>query len=58
MKVIYEHDEDEDFVEIQLTSKELEALDNGQMLQKSYPAMLHTRRSASYLLRKMKVLDE
>lgn len=58
MKVIYEHDEDEDFVEIHLTSKELEALDNEQMLQKSYPAMIHTRRSTSFLLRKMKVIDE
>mgnify|MGYP003439658223 FL=1 len=58
MKVIYEHDDDEDFVEIHLTSKELEALDNEQMLQQSYPAMIHTRRSSSFLLRKMKVIDE
>lgn len=52
MKVIRDHDEEEDFVEVYLSSDDLEALDNGQELRKSYPAMFHTRRNCAFLITK------
>lgn len=55
MKVIRDHDEEEDFVEVYLSSDDLEALDNGQELRKSYPAMFHTRRNCAFLITKNKV---
>ena len=58
MKVIRDHDEEEDFVEVYLTADDLEALDNGQDLRKSYPAMFHSRRKCAFLITKNKVKDE
>ena len=52
MKCIYEHDEEEDFVEIQLTEKELKQLMRDDMLNVAMPAMLHTRRSTNICVRR------
>lgn len=52
MNCIYTHDEEEDFVEIQLSELELKNLLFHEMVEKSYPAMLHGRRSTSILIRR------
>ncbi len=51
MKCIYEHDEEDDFIEIHLTEKDLNALSNDRMLELAYPAMLHSRRKTNLLIR-------
>ena len=52
MRFIYEHDEEEDFVEIHLSEKELKHLMDDTQLQIDVPACLHTRRSTNVLVRK------
>ncbi len=54
MRFIYEHDEEEDFVEIHLNEKELNHMlkDETSQLQIDLPACLHTRRSTNVLVRR------
>jgi hypothetical protein len=54
MKFIYEHDEEEDFIEVQLTEKELYRLILEEPIECSVPACLHTRRLTNVYIRKMK----
>jgi hypothetical protein len=60
MRFIYEHDEEEDFVEIHLNEKELNHLLNDELnqLQIDLPACLHTRRSTNVLVRRSIIKPE
>ena len=52
MKFIYEHDEEEDFVEVHLTEKELKGLLHDEPVTGSVPACLHTKRSTNVFIRR------
>lgn len=52
MKFIYEHDEEEDFVEIHLTEKELKKLLHDEPITGSEPACLHSKRSTNIFIRR------
>lgn len=52
MKFIYEHDEEEDFVEVHLTEKELKGLLHDEPVACSVPACLHTKRSTNVFIRR------
>lgn len=53
MKFIYEHDEQDDFIEIQLTERELKRLMDDTPVECSEPACLHTRRLTNVYIRRM-----
>lgn len=57
MKFIYEHDEQDDFVEIQLTEREiLRLLDddpNAKKVECSEPACIHSRRLTNVYIRRV-----
>ncbi len=52
MKCLYEHDEEADYVEIQLTEKELRLLLSDEHVTKDNPAMLHTKRLTNICIRR------
>ncbi len=52
MKFIYEHDEEEDFVEIHLTERELKGLMRDVPVTGSVPACLHSKRSTNVFIRR------
>jgi hypothetical protein len=53
MKFIYEHDEEDDFIEIQLTEGEIKRLQHDTPIECSVPACLHTRRLTNVYIRRM-----
>lgn len=57
MKFIYEHDEEEDFVEIHLTQRELIQLMREEIIAKDFPAALHSKRFTNVCLRKENAPD-
>ena len=52
MKFIYEHDEEEDFVEVHLTEFELKKLMHDEPISGSVPACLHSKRSTNVFIRR------
>lgn len=52
MRLIYEHDQEEDFVEIHLTEKELKDILKGDPVAKDFPAALHERRNTNIYIRR------
>jgi len=52
MKLIYEHDEEEDFIEVHLTEYDLKQLLRDVILDKDFPAAVHSRRSTNVCIRK------
>lgn len=52
MKFIYEHDSEEDFIEIHLTEKELKDILKGIPATKDFPAVLNERRSTNVYIRR------
>lgn len=53
MKFIYEHDEQDDFIEVQLTQRELTRLMDDTPVECSEPACIHTRRLTNVYIRRM-----
>lgn len=52
MKFIYEHDEEEDFIEIHLTDKELKDILKGIPASKDFPAGINERRYLNIFIRR------
>lgn len=52
MKLIYEHDEEEDFIEIHLTQREVNHILRDEVLAKDFPAGIHSRRFTNICIRK------
>jgi len=53
VKFIYEHDEEDDFIEIQLSEGELKRLMHDTPIECSEPACLNTRRLTNVYIRRM-----
>jgi hypothetical protein len=52
MKMLYEHDSEEDFIEIHLTEKELKDILKDKPITKDFPAALNERRSLNIFIRR------
>jgi len=52
MKLIYEHDSEEDFIELHLTEKELKDILKGIPVTKDYPAAINERRNLNIFVRR------
>jgi hypothetical protein len=52
MKFIYEHDEEEDFIEIQLSPRDLELIAQDKMIEQNHPSLIHSKRATNILIRR------
>lgn len=52
MKLIYEHDEEEDFIELHLSQREINMLNRDEIVAKDFAAALHSKRSTNVCIRK------
>ncbi len=52
MKLIYEHDSEEDFIEILLTEKEIKDILKNTLVSKDFPTGIDKRRSTNILIRR------